>query len=82
MVHYRFHPHHGLELEVVCRPRHADGSITIVDPVGAPLKVPAWMVSPGAGRFSLAKQASVATDALMELSDLLSPFVEQVSEEH
>ena len=44
-VHYPFHPHHGLVLEVVCRPRSPGESITVIDPSGAPLKIPDWMVS-------------------------------------
>jgi len=47
-------------------------SVTVIEPAGTHLKLPAWMLAPDAGRFSVADEATIAPRALLELSDLLA----------
>ncbi len=77
-VHYRFHPLHGQELEVACRPRRDDGRVTAIDPVGVHLKIPAWMLLPEAARHSLSNEAAICDRALLRLCDLIG--IESVQE--
>jgi len=80
-VYYPFHPHVGRELEIVHRPRGADAPVTVVDPNGATLKVPAWMLLPQAARHELRTEATIAARGLLELDGLLRRLVERESRE-
>ncbi len=70
-VYYRFHPLHGQELEVACRPRREDGCVTVIDPEGVRLKIPAWMLLPEAAWHSLSSEAAISDHALLRLCDLI-----------
>ena len=72
---YPFHPLHGLELEVVCRPKSAVGAITVFDPQGKRLKIPSWMVSPQASGYQLSERAEICTRALIALTNLLETTI-------
>jgi hypothetical protein len=72
-VHYRFHPLHERDLEVVYTPRAVDGTATVVDPTGRRLKIPAWMLSPEAGELRLSEQPLASARALLKLAGLLAP---------
>jgi len=76
-VHYRFHPLHGQQLEVACRPRREDGRVTVIDPTGVRLKIPGWMLLPEAARHSLSCEAAISDRALLRLCDLIG--IESVS---
>ena len=78
-VYYPFHALQGLELDVVCTPRKGDGAITIIDPTGFRLKIPAWMVSPEATRYMLSDQAQICPGALLSLANLLNTLKETSS---
>ena len=71
-VHYRFHPLHERELEVVCTPRAAEGAVTVVDPTGRRLKIPSWMLSSEAAELHLSEQARISVSALRNLAELLT----------
>jgi len=45
-VHYAFHALHGLKLAVLTRARGDGGSVTVVDPAGSAIRIPAWMLRP------------------------------------
>jgi hypothetical protein len=70
-VSYRFHPLHGQELEVACGPRREGGHVTVIDPEGVRLKIPAWMLLPEAARHSLSSKAAISDRALLSLCDLI-----------
>ena len=70
-MYYAFHPLHGKELEVACRPRREDGCVTVIDPEGVRLKIPAWMLLPEAARHGLSSEAAIGGNALLGLSDLI-----------
>ena len=75
-IHYPFHPHHGQTLQAVRWPRRADGSVTVVDPVGAHLQIPAWMTEPQAARFERSQQATISPPALLVLAALVRCHLE------
>ena len=70
-VYYPFHPLHGRELRVTSRPRHPEFPITVVDEAGFSLRIPAWMVAPGAAHYQLADQATLDAQTLRALAALL-----------
>jgi hypothetical protein len=70
-VHYPFHPWCGRELEVLCVPRDRQESVVVVDPNGGHLKIPRWMISIEAGRYTLSEQAEIDPQALLGLARLL-----------
>ena len=70
-MYYLFHPLHGQELEVACRPRREDGCVTVIDPEGVRLKIPAWMLVAEAARHSLSSGAAISGIALVRLCDLI-----------
>jgi len=70
-VYYLFHPLHGQELEVACRPRREDGCVTVIDPEGVRLKIPAWMLVAEAARHGLSGEAAISGSALLRLCDLV-----------
>jgi hypothetical protein len=70
-VHYRFHPLHGQELEVACRPGRDAGLVTVIDPEDVRLKIPGWMLLPEAARHSLSSEAAISDRALLGLCDLI-----------
>jgi hypothetical protein len=70
-VYYVFHPLHGQELEVACRPRREDGCVTVIDPEGVRLKIPGWMLLSEAERHALSNQAAISGSALIGLCDLI-----------
>ena len=70
-VHYRFHPLHGQELEVACRPGRDGSRVTVIDPEGVRLKIPDWMLLPEAARHSLSSEAAISDRALLRLCDLI-----------
>lgn len=71
VVHYRFHPFHGIDLKAVTVPRTKDGVIIVEHPPGNRLKIPRWMLSPEAAEMTLSEQASISLPALLALVDLL-----------
>jgi hypothetical protein len=44
-IFYPFHPLHGLNLQVIRKPKRGDGAVCFRDPAGKRLKIPAWMLS-------------------------------------
>ena len=71
-VHYRFHPLHERELEVVCTARAAEGAVTVIDSTGRRLRIPSWMLSAEAAELRLSDQALVSVRALRNLTELLA----------
>jgi hypothetical protein len=55
-VFYPFHPLHGYRLRVLRKPKKSDGAVAVVDPIGKRLKIPAWMLSPVAGKAEITSQ--------------------------
>ncbi len=76
-VYYPFHPLNGLELDVVRKSRKGDGAVTVADPEGIRLKIPAWMVSPQAAQIVLSEKAEISVRALLELVHLLAPYLKE-----
>jgi hypothetical protein len=70
-VYYPFHPLHGQEVSVACRGRRQDDPVTVIDPQGVQLKVPAWMLLPDAARHGLSREAVISGTAWLRLCDLL-----------
>jgi hypothetical protein len=70
-VFYPFHPLHGYCLRVIRRPKRGDGAVSVLDPVGKRLKIPAWMLSEAAARVQMAEQALLSREALFNLTSLL-----------
>lgn len=71
VVAYPFHPLHGQLLEVVSTPRHREGAVTVRDPEGKRLKVPAWMLDDDVSRVQLANQVTLSVAALQALDELI-----------
>lgn len=63
------------------RARSDDAPVTVVDPSGATLKIPAWMLSPQASRPALSAEATISPRALLELEELLRPLLESAAHE-
>ena len=80
-IHYPFHPHHGLDLEVVPGSLRARVCVTVVDLAANHLKIPTWMVLPEAARHCLCAEATIAMPSLLELEELLRPLLEQTRQE-
>ena len=72
---YPFHPLHGLELEIVCKPKRGAGALTVIDPQGTRLKIPSWMVSAQASEYQLSQRAEICIRALIALTDLLETTI-------
>ena len=70
-VFYPFHPLHGYRLRVLRKPKKSDGAVAVVDPIGKRLKIPAWMLSPVAGKAEIASQAYLSRESLLSLVTLL-----------
>ena len=70
-VFYPFHPLHGYRLRVLRKPKKSDGAVAVVDPTGKRLKIPAWMLSPVAGKAEIASQAYLSRESLLSLVTLL-----------
>jgi hypothetical protein len=70
-VFYPFHPLHGYRLRVLRKPKKSDGAVAVVDPIGKRLKIPAWMLSPVAGKAKINSQASLSRESLLSLVALL-----------
>jgi len=70
-VFYRFHPLHGLELQIVCKPKRGAGALTVIDPQGTRLKIPSWMVSAQASEYQLSQRVEICIRALIALTNLL-----------
>jgi len=77
-VYYPFHPLHGCELKVVCKPHgnNSNGLLTVVDPKGKHLKIPVWMVLPEAAQYKLSEQVKICTNALLALANFLESIQE------
>jgi len=58
-------------VEVPYRSRRGNDSVTIIDPQGVQLKIPAWMLLPEASRYDLSNEAAISAVALLRLCDLL-----------
>lgn len=77
-VYYPFHPLHGQELEVAYRARREDGCVTVIDPEGVRLQIPAWMLVAEAARHCLSSEAAISGSALLRLCDLVGiEFVQE-----
>jgi hypothetical protein len=74
-VFYPFHPLNGLDLEVECLPKNANGPVTVVTPGDDRLKIPKWMLSPAAAGASLTSCAVLSTTALLALAALVENCV-------
>ena len=71
-VFYPFHPLHGYRLRVLRRPKRGDGAVSVMDPAGKRLKIPVWMLSPGAANIKTNEQALLSREALLSLTLLLN----------
>ena len=78
-VFYRFHPLHGYKLRVVQRTRRGGSAVTVVEPSGARLKIPTWMVSPVAAQMLVSERAHLSAKALLNLAKLLESVSTQES---
>jgi hypothetical protein len=58
-------------LRVLRKPKKSDGAVAVVDPIGKRLKIPAWMLSPVAGKAEIASQAYLSRESLLGLVTLL-----------
>jgi hypothetical protein len=69
-VFYPFHPLHGYRLRVLRRPKKNDGAVVVVDPIGKRVKIPTWMLSPGAS-IEIGPRAYLNRESLLGLLTLL-----------
>ena len=74
-VYYPFHPLHGHELNVACRPRNPVLPVTVVDEADTGLRIPAWMLAPEAEHYQLAEHATLDAQTLRALAALLMPLL-------
>ncbi len=74
-VYYPFHPLHGHELNVACRPRNPVLPVTVVDEADTGLRIPAWMLAPEAAHYQLAEHATLDAQTLRALAALLMPLL-------
>ena len=70
-MHYRFHPLHGQQVQILYRARRENDWVAVIDPQGIQLKIPAWMLLPEASQYDLSNQAEISAIALLRLCDLL-----------
>jgi len=70
-VFYPFHPLHGYRLRVLRRPKRDDGAVSVIDPAGKRLKIPVWMLSPGAANIKTTEQPLLSREVLLSLISLL-----------
>lgn len=70
-VFYPFHPLHGYRLRVLRRPKREDGAVSVIDPAGKRLKIPVWMLSPGAANIKTTEQPLLSREVLLSLISLL-----------
>jgi len=71
-VLYPFHPLHGTSLQLIRRPKHEAGAVTVLDPNGRRLKIPTWMLSAEAADARIVEQAYLSKHALQSLADLMA----------
>src|SRR5262249_3049552 len=69
---YPFHPLHDLNLQVIRKPKRGDGAVSIRDPSGRSLKVPAWMLMPDASPVQTVQQPLLGKEALLSLRSLIT----------
>jgi hypothetical protein len=75
-IFYPFHPLHGLNLQVVRKPKRGDGAVSIRDPAGKRLKIPVWMLTPEASHVQIVEQPLLSKEALVSLTCLIAPVLD------
>src|SRR5262249_4661065 len=75
-IFYPFHPLHGLNLQVVRKPKRGDGAVSIRDPAGKRLKIPVWMITPDASHVQIVEQPLLSKEALLSLTSLIAPVMD------
>ena len=53
--------------------------VTVLDPQGAPLKIPSWMLMPDSAQFALSESANLSARSLLNLRDLLNEALDRIS---
>ena len=80
VVHYRFHPLFGQQLEVIRRLARCTPPAVVVKVEGTcrPLTVPEWMVSPAASSLRVSQDATVGTTHLLDVCSLIERMADAV----
>ena len=71
-VHYAFHALHGLKLAVLTRARGDGGLVTVVDPAGSAIRIPAWMLRPAEADATIVLRPTIAASALLTVRELVA----------
>jgi hypothetical protein len=77
-IQYPFHPFCGLDLEVVSKSRHADGSTKAKTPTGFNRLIPGWMLEAEARCYEISDEAHISCKAIVSLIDLLECSIEDL----
>ncbi len=72
-VFYPLHPLANRSLSVIAWPGHAANCVTVSHPDGSKIKIPLWMLEPGAARLAVGERRELSRAALTALVDLLTP---------
>jgi len=75
-IFYPFHPLHGLSLQVIRKPKRGDGAVSVKEPTGKRLKIPAWMLTPDSSDVQIAEQPVLSKEALLSLTSLIAPLLD------
>jgi len=73
---YPFHPLRGLSLQVIRKPKRGDGAVSVKEPTGKRLKIPAWMLTPDSSDVQIAEQPLLSKEALLSLTSLIAPLLD------
>lgn len=71
MILYPFHPLCGVELELISLNYRTLRSATVVDPTGARLRIPKWMLEPEAACCKVWPKALLSPPSLLALAEFL-----------
>jgi len=81
-VFYPFHPLHGVTLQILRRPKRADGAVCVIDPTGRRLKIPAWMLSRDCAEIQIAERPQLSKGALLSLAPLITSQIDSKDHVH
>jgi len=61
---------------VIRKPKRGDGAVSVKEPTGKRLKIPAWMLTPDSSDVQIAEQPVLSKEALLSLTSLIAPLLD------